>query len=132
MITCSRRSVAFGCIILVSAAASSAKAADWPSEVTARYDISFAGFNVGSFDFRSKVNGRRYDLSGEARVSAVFGAFKWRGSTRSQGQAVARGPAPKTYAFDYRSNSKTGSVRLGFMRGHIVQNDVVPYKPFSA
>ena len=122
----------YGYALVMITTASVATAAEWPSEVTARYDITFAGFNVGSFDFRSTVEGRRYALTGEARVSAVFGAFKWRALTSSSGNAVANKPAPKTYAFDYRSNSKAGSVRIGFMQGHITQNEVVPYVPYTA
>ncbi len=110
----------------------SADAVDWPSEVIAKYDISFAGFTIGTFDFQSRVRSRQYALSGEARVSALFGAFKWRGLTRSSGRALANQPAPKSYAFDYNSNAKVGSVRMAFQKGQIIKSDVVPYKPYSA
>ena len=108
-----------------------ALAADWPSEVVAHYDVNFAGFNIGSFKFRSEVGASRYSLAGEAKVSAVFGAFKWQGHTSSSGRAGRNSPRPRTYAFDYRSNSKKGSVRMAFKKGHIIRNEVVPHKPYS-
>ena len=108
-----------------------ALAADWPSRVVAKYDVTFAGFHVGSLKFRSDVGANRYSLAGEAKVSAVFGAFKWQGKTRSSGRAARNSPRPAKYTFNYRSNSKSGSVRMAFQKGHIVRNEVVPYKPYS-
>ncbi len=119
------------CVYLFLAAGAQLKAADWPTEVAARYDISFAGFHVGSFDFRSTVNSRQYSLAGEANISAVFGAFEWRGWTRSYGRAELRKPNPTSYAFDYQSNQNNGSVRIAFMKGHIIRSDVSPYKPYT-
>jgi len=107
------------------------QAADWPSEVVASYDISFAGFSVGSFDFRSTVNEHHYVLAGEANISAVFGAFEWRGLTRSDGVIIEKKPDPKSYAFDYQSSSNNGSVRLDFMMGHIIRSDISPYQPYT-
>ena len=115
----------------VLAAQAQLKAADWPTEVVARYDISFAGFHVGTFDFRSSVNSQQYSLAGEANISAVFGAFEWMGRTRSYGIAGSKKPNPKDYAFDYHSNADKGSVRIAFMRGHIIRSDVSPYKPYT-
>ncbi len=132
MIKRSSFALAAVCIAAAGSGAAPAVAADWPSQVVALYDISFAGFTVGSFNFRSKVGKRRYSLAGDAKVSAVFGAFKWRGSTRSSGIARAGKPNPKSYDFDFQINSKRGSVRMAFLKGHIIKNDVSPYKPYSA
>jgi len=125
-----RSSVLVGLFFLTSIGGS-AQAADWPSEVVARYDISFSGFNVGTFNFRSKVDGKRYHLAGEANISAMFGAFQWTGLTRSSGQANRLQPDPKKYSFDFSSNAMHGSVRIGFIRGHIVRSDISPYKPYT-
>ncbi len=110
---------------------SQVSAADWPSQVIAKYDVAFAGFRIGSFNFRSDVGGKSYSLAGEAKVSAVFGAFKWRGFTRSSGHAIKNGPLPKNYAFDFQSNSKRGSVRLAFQKRRIIKSEVIPNKPYS-
>ena len=117
---------------LATAFAGAASAAEWPSQVIAKYDVSFAGFNIGSFNFRSDINAKGYSLAGEAKVSAVFGAVNWHGFTRSSGKTISKiRPAPKAYAFDYRSNSKRGSVRMKFKRGLVVKSEVVPKKPYS-
>lgn len=110
---------------------SGAVAAEWPSQVVAKYNVSFAGFSIGSLNFRSDVGPKGYSLAGEAKVSAVFGAFKWQGFTRSSGRARRTKPAPRDYAFDYRSNSKKGSVRMSFKKGQVIKNEVVPFKPYS-
>lgn len=108
-----------------------AAAAESPSQVIAKYNVSFAGFQVGSFNFRSDVGSKKYSLAGEAKVSAVFGAFKWQGFTRSSGRTTRGKPAPTAYALDYSSNAKKGSVRMAFRKGQIIKNEVVPYKPYS-
>ncbi|MEM9355702.1 MAG: DUF3108 domain-containing protein [Pseudomonadota bacterium] len=123
--------IALGLPTLVAISIAPASAADWPSQVIAKYDVAFAGFRIGSFNFRSDVGGKSYSLAGEAKVSAVFGAFKWRGFTRSSGQAVKNGPLPQNYAFDFQSNSKRGSVRLAFQKRRIVRSEVIPNKPYS-
>ncbi|MEN2494409.1 MAG: hypothetical protein TECD_00307 [Hyphomicrobiaceae bacterium hypho_1] len=119
------------CFIILLSAKAKLRASNWPTEIVARYDISFAGFQVGSFDFRSSANSDRYSLVGEANVSAVFGAFKWTGSTYSYGRAEQERPDPVSYIFDYRSNINNGSVRLDFMKGHIIRSDVSPYQPHT-
>lgn len=133
MIVHSLRARATLAVAVVSVALSYGKAtaADWPSQVIAQYDVAFAGFRIGSFNFRSDVGGKTYSLAGEAKVSAVFGAFKWRGFTRSSGHAVQNGPLPKNYAFDFQSNSKRGSVRMAFQKKRIIMSEVIPSKPHS-
>ena len=48
----------------------------WPDRVVARYDISFAGFDIGHFEFASQVEGRTYSLRSSAKLSALLGAFR--------------------------------------------------------
>ncbi len=98
----------------------------WPSRVVAQYGISFAGFDVGDFNFVSEVDGKSYVLRSSAKLSALLGAFKWRGSTNSSGKLAGREPKPAGYAFDYRSNSKSGSVKLGFSGSRIADVSIVP------
>ena len=121
----------FTCFIFFLTLGTDLRAADWPTEIVARYDISFAGFHVGSFDFRSSANSNEYSLSGEANISAIFGAFVWTGSTYSHGRTRHEKPNPASYVFYYRSNINSGSVRLDFMKGHIVRSDVSPYQPYT-
>lgn len=117
----------------MSLGAASSKAAEpWPGEVVADYNISFAGFDVGSFRFQSQVAQRSYSLSGSAKLSLMFGGFKWRAESRSNGETRGRLPAPRGYAFEYRANSKQGRVTMGFTGGQVSAVAVLPNKPPSS
>ncbi len=93
-------------------AADRAHARQFPVKVRALYRITFAGFDLGRFEFTSNVNGNGYSLSGRASISAIFGAFKWRGETRSSGRFTGAGPKPLKYAFAFKSNSKRGRIDM--------------------
>ncbi|MGI9521366.1 MAG: DUF3108 domain-containing protein [Hyphomicrobiaceae bacterium] len=110
---------------------SAASATEWPSNVVARYGISFAGFDVGTVKISSEVGPEGYTLVGQAKVSAVFGAFKWQAYSRSHGQASSTKPIPKKYALDYRGNSKRGAIRMAFEKGSVVAHKALPRKPYS-
>jgi hypothetical protein len=89
-------------------------AESWPSRVSALYKISLAGFELGDFHFQSSVNGRSYALTATAELSWGFGAFTWRGVTSSSGSLSTVQPKPAVYSFDFKSNRKSGSVKVGF------------------
>ncbi|MEM1371233.1 MAG: DUF3108 domain-containing protein [Pseudomonadota bacterium] len=104
----------------------------WPSKVSATYRITFNGFDIGTFRFRSKVSARGYTLDGHANISALLGAVKWQGITRSSGKAYRQRPAPKDYVFNFRSGAKSGNIKVGFNKGRVSdvrQNPPLPTKP---
>ncbi len=106
---------------LSPAGARAEPAAPWPAQVNAVYSITFNGFDIGTFEFNSAVNGHSYALTGDAKLSALLGAFTWRGTTKTSG-ALGRGqPRPAGYTFSYAGTGKTGSVQLGFT-GDAVSN----------
>ena len=106
--------------LLLSAPIEQARAAEaWPAHVRALYDIEFNGINVGSFEFNSSAEGNTYNLTGYAKLSALLGAFHWKGQTNSSGQIVGEAPKPQAFAFDFKSNSKSGSTRMGFGDGGV-------------
>ncbi len=99
----------------------------WPSRVVASYKVTFNGFDVGSFTFTSDVNAKSYTLTSSAEMSALLGVFKWQGSSRSSGAVVDSGePKPAGYTFEYKSNSKQGTVRMGFTDTRITNVSMVP------
>lgn len=98
----------------------------WPSRVSAAYKVTFNGFEVGSFHFESTVNGRQYVLNGNAELSALLGIFKWKGVTHSTGTVAGDDLSPASYAFDFKSNSKTGSVLLNFADGRVASTTITP------
>lgn len=96
-----------------------ADARSWPNQVRAVYSISFNGFDLGTFVFKSEVRSGKYRLTGDARLSAIFGAFSWRATTRSEGRAFSPRPKPSAYSFNYKSNSKRGRIDMKFASGAI-------------
>ena len=99
---------------LVSAFSGPSQAQNWPSRVKADYGVSFAGINIGTFEFNSVVTGSGYNLTGHAHLSALLGAFEWKADTRTQGILAAGVPRPTGYSFDFRSNSKAGQLKMSF------------------
>ena len=111
-------------VLVLGGPASSDEA--WPSHVSAVYKITFNGFEIGNFGFESSVNSRNYTLSGNAELSALLGVFNWKGLTRSSGTLSAEVPKPAAYTFEYKSNSKSGSVKMSFSDGRVANSTVVP------
>lgn len=118
-------SLAVGVAVFVPAAASE----PWPSEVEATYKIAFNGFDVGRFTFRATVAGSSYTVNGDARLSALLGAFRWQGATRSSGQLAGSDPRPAGYTFDFEGTSKKGSIKLGFANGKVTSVTNHPVAP---
>jgi hypothetical protein len=91
----------------------------WPADVRALYEINFNGFNIGTFEFQSQAESESYTLVANARLSVLLGAFSWKGETRSFGMIVDKAPKPASFTFDFRSNLRAGSTRLGFADGTV-------------
>ncbi len=98
----------------------SVAAEPWPASVRALYDISFNGFSVGTFEFESQAESESYTLTASARLSMLLGAFTWNGETRSFGLLGSQLPKPAAFTFDFKSNTRTGSTRLGFSDGTVI------------
>jgi len=101
----------------------------WPANVRAVYDINFNGFNVGTFEFQSQAEQQSYTLLGNARLSVLLGAFTWDGETRSFGLIVKQEPKPASFTFDFRSNLRAGSTKLGFANGAVTNIAHLPPEP---
>lgn len=109
----------------------SAVAADksWPVSVAANYRLAFNGFDVGTYQFQSQFDGKQFAASSSADVSALFGAFRWKGSLASRGQINGSGPEPGSYQMAFKAKSKEGSVALSFAKGSVTSVSVLPVKP---
>ena len=103
-----------------------AAADSWPANVRALYQIDFNGFNVGTFDFQSQAESNSYTLTAHARLSILLGAFTWSGETRSFGMIVNEAPKPAAFTFDYQSNLRAGSTKLGFSDGAVTDISNLP------
>ncbi|MEO1264131.1 MAG: DUF3108 domain-containing protein [Pseudomonadota bacterium] len=118
---------------LVVAAAAPA-AAERPAEVNARYVVSFAGVDIGWFQFNSKSNGARYDATGNAKVRLLFGAVKWTGTMSGSGVIEGGEVRPARYSqvfksrrkLAFRSKKKTRTAELRFSGAKVATADVSP------
>jgi hypothetical protein len=110
-------------------AAAPAAAESWPSQVDATYKIEFNGFDVGTFQFHGEVTATSYTVTGDARLSALLGAFKWQGLTRSSGAMVAIDPKPAGYTFEFHGPGKDGSIKMGFTKGQVTSIAISPPSP---
>jgi hypothetical protein len=99
---------------LVAGSGVAVAAESWPANVRALYEINFNGFTVGSFEFQSQAESQSYTLTGNAHLSVLLGAFSWAGSTRSFGMIVNQAPKPASFSFDFKSNLRAGSTKIGF------------------
>lgn len=118
-------------LALTSAAAGSTRAADavWPASVSGRYNLSFNGFDVGKYQFQSQSDGKTYSVSSSADVSALFGAFKWKGAIEAKGVIEAAAPHPAGYQLNFKAKSKEGQVKLGFDKTGVKTVTLLPNKP---
>jgi hypothetical protein len=117
--------------VMLTVSAAPARAADtsWPTLVAAKYKLFFGGFEVGNYRFQSKSDGKTYATTGDAEISALFGAFKWKGGIESRGTLAATAPTPAGYKLSFKTKSKIGSVTLGFDNGGVKSIAILPSKP---
>jgi uncharacterized protein DUF3108 len=112
-----------------AASVASAKDQTWPNVVAARYRLTFNGFDVGTYDFISRFNGKSYTATGKTEISALFGAFKWTGNFAGSGSLDSGAPHPASYEMSYKTKSKITSVKLGFDGPRVSSVALVPNKP---
>jgi hypothetical protein len=103
-----------------------AQGKDWPDKVTARYKITFGGLEIGRVRFESTADAQKYTLSANAKFTALLGAFRWSGKSQSAGMLRADDPQPGEYNFDFKSNSRRGSVEMAFDRAGVTKATVEP------
>jgi hypothetical protein len=100
--------------------------ADAPLEISGKYAIYFNGFDIGSVRIDQRTAGRTYSASSEVQISALLGAFRWKGTTRAAGTLSDGALQPSGYDFQYEGTSKSGSVRMGFTKGTVTSLTAIP------
>lgn len=101
----------------------------WPTHVQAVYRVEFGGFDIGTFEFKSAINGPSYTVTGDAKLSALLGAFKWRGETRTAGALQGDAPRPAGYMFDFAGTTKSGNIKMSFAGDSVTTVAQVPPVP---
>ncbi|WP_271199398.1 DUF3108 domain-containing protein [Methylopila turkensis] len=90
------------------------------TRVRARYDLTLAGFNIGTASMQAGIQDQSYDLNVSARMTGLA-----RFLTGGRGAATARGAvrdatvAPAAYAINTRSGEKGQVIRFALAAGAI-------------
>lgn len=112
------------------AAAESSPQKSQAAQISAVYQISLNGFDVGNFRYTSETSGQSYKLTSDVELSLMMGAFQWKGvSTTSGSTASAAALRPAAFGFDYSSTLKSGAVRMGFTKGNVESVSIDPPAP---
>ena len=89
-----------------------------PAHVVASYKITFGVLGkIGTFNFRSDVNGADYNLSADSKIDTTV--FDYNGAMTSTGSVLAAVTKPAYYTFRFKqkallSSSKSKSLGIGF------------------
>ncbi len=86
----------------------------WPAAVKARYKLQFLGVTVGHLDMASTTTGGTYTMTGSGKVSVLFGAVVWSGSTSASGTIGNSEPVPTAYAHEWSNKKKTWAVQMRY------------------
>ena len=105
-------------VAIVSASPVCAGSGPLPAHVVASYKISFGVLgNIGSFRFRSDVNGEAYNLSANAKIDTAV--FDYNGAMSSIGRVLSAVTKPSLYTFQFKqkaflSRGQSRSLGIGF------------------
>jgi hypothetical protein len=97
-----------------------------PVDISASYQISLNGFNLGGLTFNARIQNGTYTADSDVHLSALLGAFKWHGVTRTTGTFAGAAPQPQGYSFEYDGSARSGSVEMGFTGKDISAIKVLP------
>jgi hypothetical protein len=95
-------------------------------EIGGQYSIHFNGFNIGEARLEQRISGKSYVANSQVEISALLGAFHWKGVTRSAGTVSGDAIRPSGYTFEYSGTARSGSVRMGFADGAVAQLSALP------
>jgi hypothetical protein len=114
---------------LTAPPAAAGPATDAELAISGKFTIYFNGFDIGAVRIDQRTAGRAYSASSEVEISALLGAFRWKGVTRSAGTVTANTVEPTGYDFQYEGTAKSGSVRMGFTKGTVTSLTAIPATP---
>jgi Protein of unknown function (DUF3108) len=97
-----------------------------PGHVRADYAITFNGIELGHFIWNSTAKNGQYTLASDARLTALFGAYKWQGITRAAGSFSGGDVRPSAYGFKFEATDKNGQVEMRFAKGRITDLQTLP------
>lgn len=97
------------------------------ASLNAEYALSLGGWPIGTADLSANLDGERYKIDIQARLTGIAGAI-----TGGSGGATAAGtvsggrPLPTTYGVTSRTSRDQRTVRLGMTGGNVVAVEIAP------
>ncbi len=113
-------------LLPASALAQSKPAEAWPTTVQAHYRLKFNGLDVGQLDVTASTAGKNYSVTGNGKVSVLFGAVTWTAASSVSGTIDSGTPVPASYAFDWKSKKKAGVIKMRFKDRTAAHVEVAP------
>lgn len=112
----------------------------WPNGFEGHYSLRFNGIEVGSLKAKANTTKKSYSFFASADASALFGVFKWSGSSSVYGIIKQGIPTPVAYRLNWRINEKPPRIANVTFRGLVAKEititpqpsakpDTVPLKP---
>jgi hypothetical protein len=112
-------------LVLAVAAAGSAPAR--AGSLSISYDISLGGLTIGAADVAMRLDGQRYNLQAQARLTGLAGAVTgFRGAANASGSVATATPLPSSFAVTSANSRDRRTVRVGLASGNVVAVDISP------
>jgi len=100
------------------------------TRIVAGYRIDLDNFNLGSFRFKTTLNGSDYRVQGAGHFSVLGGLlYDLQTTTASSGKITSAGPEPATYVLSYAGGGDVGQLRMSFDAGSVTSLSISPPKP---
>ncbi|KAA2237103.1 DUF3108 domain-containing protein [Salinarimonas soli] len=94
---------------------------------SADYGIYLAGLPIGEADVASTIEGDRYKLDVNAKLTGLVGLFvNGRGAATSTGSVSNGRVMPASFAVTSRNSSESRTVRMGLSSGNVAAVDITP------
>ncbi|MGP9821392.1 DUF3108 domain-containing protein [Salinarimonas sp. NSM] len=117
---------AFGAVLAASPGGASASG----SSFDATYGIWLAGFPIGEADVTSSSDGRRYEISVQARLVGLAGLITdGRGAATATGRVDGERVTPASFAVNSASSRASRTVRMGLSGGAVAAVEILPPLP---
>jgi hypothetical protein len=95
--------------------------------LNAEYAISLAGLTIGSAQLSASLEGDRYKMDVQARMTGLAGAITGgQGGATAAGSVSATRPLPNSYGVLSRTSRDQRTVRLSMRSGNVVSVEIAP------
>lgn len=95
----------------------------------AEYTLSLAGFPVGLAKVKTAIDGARYKIEGDLKLTGIAALTGGKGGASAEGALGGARPLPASFTISGRSGGEQRRMQMGLASGNVSSVDVVP--PFE-